>query len=211
MVVDLYSQSGDKLDKKVELDPSIFAIEPNPDLVAQYARVYLANQRQGAAATKTRGDVSGGGKKPWRQKGTGRARHGSIRSPIWVGGGVSHGPQPKDWSLKMPKKMRRKALFSTLSQKAKDKKIVVLEKLALKEFKTKKIVELLSKIKVEGKILLILSKVDEKVIKSAENILGVKTIQAKDLNAYVVLNSDWVVVEKDGLRVMEEAFLRNQK
>jgi len=207
MKVDVYTQAGEKLKTKVDLDDRIFGVEPNEDLLAQYVRVYLANQRQGTAKVKTRGEVSGGGRKPWRQKGTGRARHGSIRSPLWVGGGVAHGPKPKDWSLKMPRKMRRKALFSALSKKLKEEGILVLNKLELPEVKTKKLAKILSKLPVKDKILIALDKVDKNIILSARNIAGVKTIPAKDLNAYEVLNARTIIFPKASLKILEESFL----
>lgn len=207
MKVDIYTQEGEKLKTKIELPNAIFGLEPNEDLLAQYVRVYQANQRQGTAKTKTRGEVSGGGRKPWRQKGTGRARHGSIRSPLWVGGGKAHGPEPRDWTLKMPKNMRRKALFSALSQKLKEGGILVLGRLELRGIKTRDLKEILAKLPVKGKALLALDTVDEKIILSARNIAGVKTIPAKDLNAYEVLNTRTLILPKKSLAVLEETFL----
>lgn len=207
MKVDVYTQEGEKLKTKIELPNAIFGLEPNEGLLAQYVRVYQANQRQGTVKTKTRGEVSGGGRKPWRQKGTGRARHGSIRSPLWVGGGKAHGPEPRDWTLKMPKNMRRKALFSALSQKLKEGGILVLGRLELKGIKTRDLKEILAKLPVKGKALLALDTVDEKIILSARNIAGVKTIPAKDLNAYEVLNTRTLILPKKSLAVLEETFL----
>ena len=208
MKIDVYTQTGEKLKTKTDLNDQIFGITPNADLMAQYVRVYRANQRQGTAKTKTRGEVSGGGRKPWAQKGTGRARHGSIRSPLWRGGGTVHGPQPKDWSLVMPTKMRRKALFSALSQKVKEEGVLVLNKIELKGIKTKDLEVVLSKLPVKDKILIALDKMDEKVILSARNLAGVKTIQAKDLNAYEVLDTKAIVFPKAALKVLEETFLQ---
>lgn len=208
MRVNLYNQKGEKLKTKVELNPEIFEIEPNEELMAQYMRVYLANQRRGTVKTKTRAEVSGGGRKPWRQKGTGRARHGSIRSPLWVGGGVAFGPRPRDWRLKMPKKMRGKALFSALSQKAKEGKILVLNKLNLKELKTKAMKEIVAALcpDRERKTLLILPEPDEKVILSARNLSHVRTILARNLNAFEVLRAGNLILLKDSLKVIEETF-----
>ncbi len=208
MKVDIYTQAGTKLKTKAELNDKIFGLQPNEDLIAQYVRVYRANQRQGTVKTKTRGEVRGGGRKPWRQKGTGRARHGSIRSPIWKGGGTVHGPQPKDWSLTMPKKMKRKALFSALSQKAKAEGILVLNKLDLKGIKTKDLGEILNKLPAKDKILIALDKMDENIILSARNLVGVKTIQTRDLNAYEVLDTKTVLLPKSSLKVLEETFLQ---
>ena len=207
MKLDIYTQTGEKLKTKVELNDQIFGIEPNEDLIAQYVRVYQASQRQGTVKTKTRGEVSGGGRKPWRQKGTGRARQGSIRSPLWRGGGTVHGPQPKDWSLKMPKKMKRKALFSALSQKIKQEGVLILNKLELKGIKTKDLERILSKLPVKDKTLIALDKMDEKVILSARNLQEVKTIQVKDLNAHEVLEAKTVLFSKSALEVLEETFL----
>jgi large subunit ribosomal protein L4 len=205
---DIYTQTGEKLKTKVELNDQIFGIEPNADLLAQYVRVYRANQRQGTVKTKTRGEVRGGGRKPWAQKHTGRARHGSIRSPIWKGGGTVHGPQPKDWSLTMSKKMKRKALFSALSQKVKEEGILVLNKLDLKEIKTKALEEILDKLPVKDKILIALDKIDEKIILSARNLVGVETVQTKDLNAYEILDNKTIIFLKNSLKVLEETFLK---
>jgi len=208
MKVDVYTQTGEKLKTKVELNDQIFGIVPNEDLMAQYVRVHQANQRQGTVKTKTRGEVRGGGRKPWRQKGTGRARHGSIRSPIWVGGGTVHGPQPKDWSLKIPKKMKRKALFSALSQKLEEKGVLILNKIELKEIKTKDLEGILGNLPVKDNALIALDKMDEKVILSARNLPGVKTIQVKDLNTYEVLDAETILFPKEALKVLEETFLR---
>ena len=207
MKIDVYNQEGEKLKTQIELNDQIFGIAPNVDLMAQYVRVYRSNQRQGTVKTKTRGEVSGGGRKPWRQKGTGRARHGSIRSPIWVGGGTVHGPQPKDWSLQMPKKMKRKALFSALSQKAGQEGILVLSKLELKGIKTSDLAKILSKLPVKDKALIALEGMNENVILSARNLSGVKTIQVKDLNAYEVLDTKTAIFSKEALKVLEETFL----
>jgi len=208
MKVDVYTQTGEKLKTKVELNEKIFGVEPNTDLLAQYVRVYRANQRQGTVKTKTRGEVRGGGRKPWAQKHTGRARHGSIRSPLWRGGGTTHGPQPKDWSLTMPKKMRRGALFSALSLKLKEEGILVLSKIDLKGIKTKELKKILEKLPVKDRILIALDKVDEKIILSARNLPGVKTISAKDLNGYEVLETKTLLLPKSSLKVLEEVFLR---
>ncbi len=208
MKVDVYTQTGEKLKTKIELNDQIFGITPNEDLMAQYVRVYRANQRQGTVKTKTRGEVRGGGRKPWRQKGTGRARHGSTRSPLWRGGGTVHGPQPKDWSLTMPKKMKRKALFSALSKKFQEEGILVLNKLDLKEIKTRALKEILDKLPIKGRILIALGEMNEPLILSARNLSGVKVIQAKDLNGYEVLNTGTVLFPKSALGILEETFLR---
>lgn len=210
MKVNLYDQSGKRSEDTVELNPQIFASPENRQLLSQYTRVYLANQRQGNASTKTRGEVSGGGKKPWAQKHTGRARQGSIRSPLWVKGGVAHGPKPRDWSLSMPKNMRRQALFCALSDRARENAVLVLQELSFEKPKTKALIDLLKNLLEEGfekaKFLLILPKVDEGVVLSARNLQNVAAISAKDLNAYVVLKSTHLVLPKEALGVIEEAF-----
>lgn len=208
MKINLYNQKGEKLKTTVELNPAIFGIKPNDSLMAQYVRVYQANQRRGVAKTKTRGEVRGGGKKPWRQKGTGRARHGSIRSPLWVGGGTTFGPQPRNWHFKMPKKMRRRALFSTLSEKAREGAILVLNKLDLEEVKTKTMREIVFNLCPGGGVLLALPKLDEKVILSARNLSRVDTVLARNLNAFEVLNAKTLILPKDSLKVIEETFLK---
>ncbi len=207
MKINLVSQAGNSLKEEVNLPGNIFSVPVNKDLLAQYVRVYLANQRLGTAKVKTRGEVRGGGRKPWPQKGTGRARHGSIRSPIWVGGGTAHGPeQPRDWTLKMPKKMRRAALFSALSAQLANGAVRVVKELKFEKPNTQKMAEFLSKSELEGKILLVLADVDENIILSSRNIPDIKTVQARQLNAYHVLDSDCVVFTKPSLGVLEETF-----
>lgn len=204
MKLDVYTQQGEKLKIKASLDEDIFGVAPNKDLLAQYVRVKRANQRQGTAKVKTRAEVRGGGRKPWRQKGTGRARHGSIRSPLWVGGGRAHGPKPKDWSLKMPAKMKNAALAAALSSKRQSGDLLLLNKLELTEVKTQSLVKILSKLPVKDKILLVLGGVDRNVVLSARNIPGVRTVPAKDLNAYEVLDTKTLVLTKEALKVLQE-------
>jgi len=174
-------------------EKKIFNQKVNKPLIAQYVRVYLANQRQGTASAKTRGEVSGGGKKPWRQKGTGRARHGSTRSPIWVGGGVAHAPKPRDWSLKIPQKMRRQALLSALAFSESKGKIHCLTLPTLEKISTRKMSEWLSKKEISGATLLVLpdfkASIHKKVLLSSRNIKGVNIIEASFLNAYFVLKA----------------------
>jgi len=206
MKVDLYNQQGKEL-KGIELNESIFGVEPNKALLTQYVRRYLANQRQGTVKVKTRGEVSGGGRKPWRQKGTGRARHGSIRSPLWVGGGVAHGPRIRNWRLSISKKMKRAALFSSLTLKLQEGGILVLDQLELPEFKTKAMARVLKSLSIKDKVLVVIPTLDKNVILSARNLKSVKTIQAKDINAYEVLNHQTVLLPKGSLGVIEETFL----
>ena len=216
MELALFDQKGKKLEEKVTLNPSIFELPENKTLIAQYVRVFLANNRQGNASSKMRGEVSGGGIKPWKQKGTGRARQGSIRSPLWVGGGVVHGPKPRDYSLKMPVTMKRKALFTALSMLAKESLIAILDTLKMTEFKTKEMAELNTSLKktvlnnkklLNKKTLLVLPEMDKKLISSARNIDNLEVVQARDLNAYMLLSSDLLIMPKESLKVIEETFL----
>ena len=206
MKIDLYNQQGETLKTKAALNPVIFGVEPNEPLLAQYVRVYLSNQRHGTARVKTRGEVSGGGRKPWAQKGTGRARHGSTRSPIWVGGGTVFGPTPREWRLKMPRKMRRRALFSALSQKARGGKILIVNKLNFPEIGTKLMVEIISNLGLSGKVLVVLPEADKTVVLSARNLAQVTVVEASNLNAYAVLAAESVVLLKGSLQVIEDVF-----
>lgn len=204
--VTLYDRQGEKAGE-FELPDEIFAAPVNEALLHQAVVAYLANQRQGTSATKSRGMVSGGGRKPWRQKGTGRARHGSIRSPIWKGGGVVFGPQPRDYRKKLPKKARREALRSALSAKAGAGEVRVLEELAFEAPKTRQMAELLGKIDAE-KALLVTADLDRNVYLSARNIPGVKTTLAQDLNVYDLLSHQNVVLTKDAVARVEEVLGR---
>jgi large subunit ribosomal protein L4 len=192
--------------EEITLKKEVFGIEPNLEILGQYLRVFKANLRQGTSSTKTRGDVSGGGIKPWRQKGTGRARVGSSRVPLWRHGGISHGPQPHDWSLRFPKKMKRLAIISALSSIAADKKITVLDKISMKTPDTKAMAEILKKIDVAGKILIVLNNPESNTIKSAKNIKGVKTTVTTNLNAYELLNAKNVVFLKDAVESLEKKY-----
>lgn len=198
MSVTLYSKTGEETGK-IELPKNIFGQKPNKSLIAQAVRVYLANQRSGTAKTKTRAEVRGGGRKPWRQKGTGRARAGSIRDPHWRGGGVVHGPQPRDYSLEMPKKMRKSALISALSDKFANKKITVIEEINFKEPKTKEAVNLLKKLDLKGKNLIVADKFEEKEKRALGNLEKIKTFRANDLNTYEVLNYTKMLITKAGI------------
>jgi len=193
--------------EEITLSDDVFGIEPNDTLLAQYVRVFSINQRQGTSSTKTRAEVSGGGKKPWRQKGTGRARHGSIRSPIWVGGGIAHGPRPYKPSLKMPKKMRVLAFKSVLSYKFKDKQVIVLDKVKFEKPSTKTMVEILKKLKIESSALLVWFKKDENLVKSASNISSLNTKFAGSLNTYDLLKSDNIIFIKDAVLDIEKKYL----
>lgn len=189
-----------------KLDPALFEIETKEGLIHQAVVAQMANRRQVLAHTKNRGEVRGGGIKPWRQKGTGRARHGSIRSPLWVGGGVTFGPRnDRNFKRKINKKMKRKALLMCLSDRAKEEKIVLLDKLELENFKTKKFLEILNKLpNKENKTLLILADNDKKIIKSAANLPRLKTIESVNLNVIDVLNNEYLMLPVATLRAVEE-------
>ena len=190
----------------VDLNDAVFGIEPNETVMHQMVVSYLANQRQGTQSALTRAEVSGGGKKPWRQKGTGRARHGSTRAPQWTHGGVVFAPKPRSYSFSVNKKVKRLAMKSALSVKAADSEIIVVDAIALDEFKTKVMVEMLSSIGADGKALIVLPEVDKKVIKSASNIQGVKTAQVNELNVYDILNAEKLVIVKDAVSKIEEVY-----
>jgi large subunit ribosomal protein L4 len=167
---------------------------------------YLANQRQGTQSAKTRADVRGGGRKPWRQKGTGRARQGSIRSPQWKGGGVVFAPKPRDYSYKLPKKIKRLALKSALSSKVQDQEIIVVDSLGLDRPKTKDMVKVLSNLKAGKKTLVVIPERDEAVILAARNIPGVKTAYVNTINVYDILNCDSFLITKDAVNKVEEVY-----
>ena len=190
----------------IELADSIFAIEPNTAVMHQMVVSYLANQRQGTQSALTRSEVSGGGKKPWRQKGTGRARQGSTRAPQWTHGGVVFAPKPRSYSFSVNKKVKRLAMKSALSSKVIDNDLIVVDAITMDEFKTKVMAEMLNAIGVEKKALIVLPEVDKKVIKSASNIPGVKTAQVNELNVYDILNAGKLVIVKDAVSKIEEVY-----
>ena len=190
----------------VDLADSIFGIEPNAAVMHQLVVSYLANQRQGTQSALTRSEVSGGGRKPWRQKGTGRARQGSTRAPQWYHGGVVFAPKPRDYRFSVNKKVRRLAMKSAFSTKAQGSEIIVVDSIALEAIKTKSIANMLEALGLEKKALIVLPTVDEKVIKSARNIAGVKTAQVHELNVYDILNADKRIIAKDALAKIEEVY-----
>lgn len=202
--VAVYNMEGKEVDK-IELNDSIFGVEINEHLVHMAVLQQLANKRQGTQKAKTRSEVRGGGRKPWRQKGTGRARQGSTRSPQWTGGGVVFAPTPRDYSFKLNKKEKRAALKSALTSRVVENKFVVVDELKLDEIKTKKFVEVLKNLNVE-KALVVLNDMDEKVIASAANIPTVKTTQTNELNVFDVLKYDTVVVTKAAVATIEEVY-----
>ena len=203
--VDVYNIEGKKV-SDIELADSVFGIEPNENIVHSVLKNYLANQRQGTQSTKTRAEVSGGGKKPWRQKGTGRARQGSTRAPQWIKGGVALGPKPRSYRYTVNKKERRLAIRSVLSSKVLEKELTVLDKLELKEIKTKSMVKALEALKVEGKTLIVLPENDKNVVMSARNIKGVKTISANNINVFDLLKYSNLILPVDTVKKLEEVY-----
>ena len=203
--VKVYDMNGQPV-SDLELNDAVFGIEPNAVVMHAAVVNYLANQRQGTQSTLTRTEVSGGGKKPWRQKGTGHARQGSTRSPQWRHGGIALGPKPRSYSYSLNKKVKRLALLSALSSKCADNDIVVVDAIKTDEFKTKTIVNMLKALNVDEKALIVLDTADKKIIKSAANIPGVKTTQYNTLNVYDILNYNKFVVVKDAVAKIEEVY-----
>ncbi len=203
--VDVYDLKGKKV-SDIELAENVFGIEPNENIVHSVLVNYLANQRQGTQSTKTRAEVSGGGKKPWRQKGTGRARQGSTRSPQWIKGGIALGPKPRSYKYTVNKKERRLAIKSILSSKVLEKELTVVDKLELKEIKTKTMVKALADLKVEGKTLIILPQKNQNVLMSARNIEGVKTIVANNINVFDLLKYTNLILPVDTVKKLEEVY-----
>ncbi|ANU54318.1 50S ribosomal protein L4 [Acutalibacter muris] len=189
-----------------QLSDAVFGIEPNVPVMNDMVKNYLANQRQGTQSALTRSEVSGGGRKPWRQKGTGRARQGSTRAPQWTHGGVVFAPKPRDYRYALNKKVRRLAMKSALSSKVQDGEMIVIDKIALEGFKTKDIAAMLKAVGSEKKALIVLDSVDEKVIKSAGNIPGVKTAQVNTLNVYDILGADKFIVVQGAVQKIEEVY-----
>ena len=203
--VKVYDMNGQPV-SDLELNDAVFGIEPNTVVMHAAVVNYLANQRQGTQSTLTRTEVSGGGKKPWRQKGTGHARQGSTRAPQWTHGGIALGPKPRSYSYSLNKKVKRLALLSALSSKCADNDIVVVDAIKADEFKTKTIVNMLKALNVNEKALIVLDSVDQKVIKSAANIPGVKTTQVNTLNVYDILNYNKFIVVKGAVAKIEEVY-----
>ena len=191
---------------KIELAESVFGIEPNKAVMLDMVKNYLANQRQGTQSALTRAEVSGGGRKPWRQKGTGHARQGSTRSPQWRHGGIALGPKPRSYRFTLNKKVRKLAMLSALSAKVSANEMVVVDAIKTDEFKTKTMVAMLKALEAEKKTLIVLDAVDAKVIKSAANIEGVKTTQYNTLNVYDILNCDKFVIVEGAVKKLEEVY-----
>ena len=195
-----------KVVSELELNENVFGIEPNKTAMHSAVVNYLANQRQGTQSTLTRTEVSGGGRKPWRQKGTGHARQGSTRAPQWRHGGIALGPKPRSYRFVLNKKVKKLAMLSALSSKVSENEMIVVDAIKTDEFKTKTMVAMLKAIGAEKKTLIVLDSVDNKVIKSAANIEGVKTTQANTLNVYDILNCDKFVIVKGAVEKLEEVY-----
>ena len=203
--ISVFDMTGKQV-SETELNDNVFGITPNEAVMHAMVVNYLANQRQGTQSTLTRTEVRGGGRKPWRQKGTGHARQGSIRAPQWTHGGVALGPKPRDYGYTLNKKVRRLAMKAALSTKVIDNNLIVLDALTLDSYKTKTVVEMLKALGVEGKALIVTAEADEKVIKSASNIPGVKTAAVNTLNVYDILNYDKFIVVKNAVGKIEEVY-----
>ena len=203
--IPIFNSKGERIEK-FELNKELFDGEVNKGVLYQFIRMYNANQRRGTASTKTRGEVSGGGKKPFRQKGTGRARAGSTRSPLWRGGGKVFGPHPRDFHYDIPKKIKKLALLSSLNSKISDEKLIGIDAIALAEPKTKQFQTILNALKLQGKSLFILDTVDEKTRRASRNIQGVTLRNYKDFNPVDVLNCNTVIVSRSALEKIPERF-----
>ena len=203
--VTVYNMAGSNVGE-IELSEAIFGTEPNASAVHQAVVNYLANQRQGTQSTLTRSEVRGGGRKPWRQKGTGHARQGSIRAPQWRKGGIALGPKPRDYSYSLNKKVKRLALKSVLSDKVKTADLIVVDNISVDGFKTKTMVNMLDALGVQKKALIVMPEKNEQVIKSAANIPGVKTALVNTINVYDIINADKFIVAKDAIAKLEEVY-----
>ena len=203
--IDVYNVEGKKV-STVELNEEIFGIEPNEAVVHSVLVNYLANQRQGTQSTKTRAEVRGGGRKPWRQKGTGRARQGSIRAPQWIKGGIALGPKPRSYKYRVNKKEKRLAIRSLLSSKVLENNLVVVDKFELAEIKTKTMATAMKNLKVEGKALIVLPANNEMVQKSARNLADVRTSSVSTINVYDLLKYNKLVVTVDTIKKLEEVY-----
>ena len=203
--IDVLNTLGEKV-SELELNESVFAVEPNMSAMHIAVVSYLANQRQGTQSTKTRSEVSGGGKKPWRQKGTGRARQGSTRSPQWYHGGIALGPKPRSYNFTINKKVKRLAIKSALSAKVLDEALVVLDSFTLDAIKTKEVVKVLAAVKAGKKALIVVPEKDETLYRSARNIAGVKVATVGTISTYELLNADTLVLTKDAVAKLEEVY-----
>ena len=203
--VDLYNMEG-KVVGDIELSENVFGAEVNEDVLYLAVESYLANQRQGTQSTKTRSEVRGGGIKPWKQKGTGRARQGSIRAPQWIKGGIALGPKPRTYTIKLTKKVKRLALKSALSSKVNDNNIVVVDEINFSEIKTKNMVNVLNNLKLETNALIVLGEKNENVVRSAKNIPNVKTAYVNTINVYDILKYNKFIMTKEAAAKIEEVY-----
>jgi large subunit ribosomal protein L4 len=205
MELNVYKVDGTKTNQKVKLNPAVFEVEPRDHVVYLAVKSYLANQRQGTQSTKTRSQVAGGGGKPFRQKGTGRARQGTIRAPQLVGGGRAHGPHPRDFSVNVSKKVKKLARKSVLSSKAKEKKLMILEDFTLEAPKTKKVAEMMNSLQFENtKVLFITKENDQNLVLAARNIPYTNVQKAPDFSVYDILNANFVVFQKSAIEIVNE-------
>ena len=203
--VAVFDMTGKKTGE-MELNAAVFGIEPNMTVVHAAVKYYLANQRQGTQSTLTRAEVRGGGRKPWRQKGTGHARQGSIRAPQWRHGGVALGPKPRDYRYSLNKKVKKLAMLSALSSKVKDGDMIVLDNISVEEYKTKTIVNMLKALGADKKAMIVMPSVDDKLIQSASNIPGVQTALVNTINVYDILNHDKFIIVKSAVEKLEEVY-----
>jgi large subunit ribosomal protein L4 len=203
--IDVLNMAGEKV-SELELSEAVFAVEPNTSAMHIAVVNYLANQRQGTQSTLTRSEVSGGGKKPWRQKGTGRARQGSTRSPQWYHGGIAHGPKPRSYRFTINKKVRKLALKSAFSAKVADNEMIVIDEIKLDAIKTKDMVKALAAVKAAKKALIVLPEKDDVIYRSARNIEGVKVAPVNAISVYDILNCDSLVIAKDAVAKIEEVY-----
>ena len=203
--VTIYDMTGKSVGER-ELNDAIFAVTPNKAVLHEVVKNYLANQRQGTQSTLTRTEVRGGGRKPWRQKGTGHARQGSIRAPQWNHGGIALGPKPRDYSYSLNKKVRRLALKSAFSSKVLENALIVVDEIKAGEYKTKSVIAMLKALNIEGKALVVTAEKDEKFVKSAANIPGVKTALTNTINVYDIVNAGKLVLSKDAVAKIEEVY-----
>jgi large subunit ribosomal protein L4 len=203
--IDVYDVDGKKV-KSMELKEEVFGIKPNEAVVHSVLLNYLANQRQGTQSTKTRSEVRGGGRKPWRQKGTGRARQGSIRAPQWIKGGIALGPKPRSYKYRVNKKEKQLAIRSILSSKVLENSLVVVDKFDFSEIKTKQVVSAMNNLKIEGKTLIMIPEKNENVQKSARNIEGVRTISVSTINVFDLLKYKNLVLTVDTVKKLEEVY-----
>ncbi|NLC03056.1 MAG: 50S ribosomal protein L4 [Tissierellia bacterium] len=203
--VNVYNMQGEVVEQ-IELDENVFGIEINEHVVYEVVKNQLANKRQGTQSTKTRAEVRGGGRKPWKQKGTGRARAGSTNSPIFVGGGVAFGPKPRDYSYKVPKKVKRLALKSVLTSKVQENEIIVIDHLDFNSPKTKDMVNLLARLNADKKALIVMDEKNINVIKSSKNIPHVETALVNTINVYDILKYNSFIITKDAVRKVEEVY-----